>query len=279
MTDRFVKSWNILARGLRERFPGREVYVGAWAYGPERTPPVREVLEKNLVIGFVSSFPLLGQKQRAAEGVEYYLIAQLAWDPLQDASAVLEDYYRRGFGSAAEDIKKYFELMEQVHYAILERTRTAIGRFIERNKVFEELYTPEVLSQAEGFLRDAAEKAAGGPEVYGKRVAFIQVGLDLTKLQVEILRVMDEVRESGGKATAAVKRAVELCDRREKLLQENLNGFAVGYTQLIQANTSRGGRDDYQGPPSAAFLKAAGLKQKGVGPQRPSRRAKGRKSF
>ncbi len=326
LTDRHVKSWNILARELRKRFPGREVYVGAWGYNVNRTPPVREVLEKNLVIGFVSGFPFLGEKQRAAdkllwkgwaekasnlvyrpnlfhysggelalsavamrrtiedfrflaenrcvglnidsipehwaaEGVEYYLIAQLAWDPLQDANAVLTDYYRRGFSGAAQDVKKYFELMEQVQYSVLERTRPAIGRFIERNDIFKEIYTPEILSQADGFLRDAAKQVAGGPEVYGKRVAFLQVGLDLTKLQIEILRVMDQVRESGGRATAAVKRAVELCDRREKLLQENLEGFAVGYTQLIRATArTAGGRDDYQGPPSAAFLKAAGLK-------------------
>lgn len=59
MTDRYVKFWNILARKLKERFPGREIYLTALAYGPSTPGPVVEALEDNIVIGYVGKFPLI----------------------------------------------------------------------------------------------------------------------------------------------------------------------------------------------------------------------------
>jgi hypothetical protein len=58
MTDRYVTFWNILARKLKERFPDREVYVSAFAYGPG-TPVPEKKLEDNIVIGYVGKFPLM----------------------------------------------------------------------------------------------------------------------------------------------------------------------------------------------------------------------------
>ncbi|MFA7158481.1 MAG: DUF4838 domain-containing protein, partial [Kiritimatiellia bacterium] len=176
LTDRYIHFWNILARELKERFPGREAMVGALAYGPYITPPVSEVLEKNIAIFYVGHFPLAGdeltqkEKERwkgwaekastmvfrpnlfhysggwlglptiatrrtiedfrflaenkcvgievdtlprcwATQGVQFYLMAQLAYDPMRDGNAVLKDYYRRGFGKAAGEVEQYFSLM------------------------------------------------------------------------------------------------------------------------------------------------------------------------
>jgi hypothetical protein len=58
MTDRYITFWNTLARGLKERFPEREVYVSAFAYGPGTPVPTKKV-EDNVVIGYVGKFPLV----------------------------------------------------------------------------------------------------------------------------------------------------------------------------------------------------------------------------
>ena len=57
LTDRYVTFWNHLARGLRERFPDREVMIGAWAYGVYAIPPVEAELEPEIAIGFVDGTP------------------------------------------------------------------------------------------------------------------------------------------------------------------------------------------------------------------------------
>ena len=74
LTDRYVKFWNILARGLKERFPDRDVWVGAYAYSAYRTPPVAEKLEKNIAIGYVGHFPICSEEARRTEKAHW-----LAW--------------------------------------------------------------------------------------------------------------------------------------------------------------------------------------------------------
>ena len=42
----------------------------------------------------------------ALQGPQYYLMAQMSYDPYLDAEAVMRDYFRRGFGPAAGDIQQ-----------------------------------------------------------------------------------------------------------------------------------------------------------------------------
>ncbi|HWL53564.1 MAG TPA: DUF4838 domain-containing protein [Chthoniobacteraceae bacterium] len=67
LTDRMVRFWNGLGRGLKALAPDREVYVGALAYSRYRTPPVRQVLEDNIIVGYVGAFPLVGPERNAFE--------------------------------------------------------------------------------------------------------------------------------------------------------------------------------------------------------------------
>ncbi len=71
LTDRYVKFWNILARGLKQRFPDREVLVGALAYSAYRTPPVAEKLEPNIAISYVGCFPLDSNANRAMQKADW----------------------------------------------------------------------------------------------------------------------------------------------------------------------------------------------------------------
>lgn len=57
LTDRYARWWNILSERITERFPGREIYVGAWAYNAYRTPPVETELRDNIIIGFIGASP------------------------------------------------------------------------------------------------------------------------------------------------------------------------------------------------------------------------------
>src|SRR5690606_32167426 len=147
---------NICARKLKDHYPDREAFVGAWAYGAYRTPPQEVQLEDNVIVGFISfgtlsvseryeeapekaawlgwadhinylvwrpnffypdrGMPVLFTKNFAddyawladhkmigmdldivyghwaLQGLQYYVIAKLTWDPHRDVDEIIDDY-------------------------------------------------------------------------------------------------------------------------------------------------------------------------------------------
>ena len=56
LSDRQVTFANHLARGLKERFPGKDYYVALLAYGFSRPPPLKAVPDDNVIIVNVAHF-------------------------------------------------------------------------------------------------------------------------------------------------------------------------------------------------------------------------------
>ena len=319
LTDRYVKFWNILARGLRERLPGREAFVGAYAYSGYKTPPVAEKLGPNIAVGYVGHFPLAGDEVTAREkdawkswadkatlmffrpnlfhytggplglpsvaprrtfrdflflaenkcvglqvdglplcwatqGVQYYVMAQFAYDPFQDGEALLKDYYRRGFGPAADPVEAYFNLLEKAHEALLPQIRHSSGWAREAVAVYQRVYADDLLDAAERLLDQAAAATAQGPARHRNRVAFVRSGFDFVRLQVRIMHAMQRLREGKNKDAAAVKEAVDLCARREQLYKDLWPTFAIRSARWYYKSRRMG---DYMGPPSKELLNSA----------------------
>ncbi len=313
--DRYVRYWNTLARGLRERFPDREVYVGAYAYSSYRNAPKDHQLEPNIAIAYVGHFPLANdavtaqEKQAwsdwaamatqmvfrpnlfhysggwvglptlsmqrtiedfrfladhncvglqvdtlprswATQGVQFYLMAQLAYDPYQDGNAILRDFYERGFGPAADTMATYFELMEDAHELILTHIRHSGGFARSAVEFYQQAFNDERLDKAEAILDRAAAELADAPEIFHQRLQFIRDGCTFIRLQMEITRVMERVRESEGKDVEAVREALALHAQREEFSKGRFVTYANWYRPRVI---------DYFGPPSDTFLTAAGL--------------------
>lgn len=311
LSDRHVRYWNILARGLKERFPDRDLSVGAYAYGTYRTPPISQALEPNIVIGYVGHFPLANdavtEQEKAAwegwaakasgmvfrpnlfhysggwlglptvatrrtiadfrwlaehkcvgvevdtlphswatQGVQFYLMAQLAYDPMQDGNAVLKDYYHRAFGPAAGDVERYFQIMEAIHEKSLDGIKHSGAFARQAIALYEQVYTDAELDEAGALLDRAAASAADGPQRYPQRVAFVRVGYDLTRLQIQIMRTMRTVRETEGRDQVAVRKAIALCDAREAMFNEH-QGIALKRAAWYHNSRKL---DDYMGPPT-----------------------------
>ncbi|MCA1808757.1 MAG: DUF4838 domain-containing protein, partial [Lentisphaerae bacterium] len=58
LSDRDITFANRLARGLKERFPDKELYIYMLAYGHSRPAPVAAVPDDNVIIGNVANFLL-----------------------------------------------------------------------------------------------------------------------------------------------------------------------------------------------------------------------------
>lgn len=124
----------------------------------------------------------------------YYVLGQLAWNPDQDGEAILADFYDRGFGPAAGSVAAYWSLMEENRNAFFEGVETHQGYSVPGMR-WREIYTNEVLAEAQEFLTQAAAEAEGS-ELYAERVALVQWGLDYTRIMLDIIDLMARYRES-----------------------------------------------------------------------------------
>ncbi len=200
------------------------------------------------------------------QGPMYYLMAQLAWDPLQDGEAVLADYYARAFGPAAKPMRAYFDVMEAAHQAIIERPDWIhSGRMAKPLSEFmiAEAFSPDVLAKGRVHLKEAAELAAGNPK-YTERVKFFSKGVDFTEQLIATMKVMNRVRESGGKDLEAVAEAQQLVAAREAFFDaEDAYAKKTGGIPPISAHrfrvtyTQTRNMFDHLGPVSEVFLEAA----------------------
>lgn len=199
----------------------------------------------------------------ATQGPQYYLMAQLAWNPHVDHRAVLDDYCRRGFGQAAQDIAAYWAAMETARDKLMASPDLRIGSRYRLTVIAaaEQVYTPKFFQRADPLLRQAAANVAAGPEVYAQRVAFVRAGFDVFRSMIECIPLMKRVRESGGKDAEAVRQAQANWQTMEAIRrQAGPHAFNFSFILARMRSGYMGGVEDYLGPPSEKFLKAAGLR-------------------
>ena len=122
----------------------------------------------------------------ATQGLNYYVLGKLLWDPNQDVDVLFDDYCRSGFGSGAESIKKYFLRLEEL-----------TNQIAEGQLHMTVPYTPEVVAGLRGLL-DQADKATRDEPAANKRVEFIRSGLEYTDAFAAFFRLEAEHKASGG---------------------------------------------------------------------------------
>jgi len=149
----------------------------------------------------------------ATLGPQLYVMAQLLWDPSKNGREILDDYYRRGFGPAADDVRAYFEMMEAARMEFVKEHGYGSGVFN-----FPRLYTGELLREAGGHLEIAAEKAETS-EIYRTRVAFVQAGLDWTALLIENVAAMNAYWQK--KDDALARQVIANWETMEQLCQDH----------------------------------------------------------
>jgi hypothetical protein len=160
----------------------------------------------------------------AAHGPQYYVMAQLVWDPQVDAEAVLDDYYARAFGPASEEVREYYETLEseRMKFTAADGESSVFG--------FPKLYSPELLRTSQARL-DRAAAAVPADSLYARRVAFVQAGLDYTRLTVENIGLMAGYWTTKDAAVAA--RVKENWSKIEQLIAAHPHAINGGPVRSI----------------------------------------------
>jgi hypothetical protein len=155
--------------------------------------------------------------QWACAGLNYYVAAKLAWNPLKPVEDIVNDYCEKGFGTAAPAVKKYFAALEKV------TDRVAA----ERNKGEEisSVYTTADLKELREVLY-GAKVLAGDDRAVLARIAFLAEALDFADVEVPVYRAIAQTHQS--KPSQAQKDSFrKLLDHRKAYIRQHLSSRAV----------------------------------------------------
>ncbi len=158
------------------------------------------------------------------QGPLYYLLAHLAWNPNQDGYKILEDYYRRGFGPAAGQLKAYWTLLEETR-----------NRKVDGNLPFGKAYDEEFFKGAANLLDEADVVLSKEPEIYRKRVAHVRAGLGFTRLMVETMELKEQYEKSKKQDTKIADRLRENMKKLKDIIQAQPTNY-MGVSAGIQQN-------------------------------------------
>lgn len=173
----------------------------------------------------------------STQGPHYYTLAHLAWDPQTDVAALMDDYYERGYGPAAADVKAYWQLME--------RTRMEfVAEEPSRHRAFHlpRKYTPELFARAQSHLDAAAAKLTAAEEKYRRRLHFIRCGLDYARLVADTRAWMDKLEASKGKDDDAKAHVLANWTRAAQMKQ-NFPEHAINWGAVFRAPDGKSGGD------------------------------------
>jgi len=153
----------------------------------------------------------------ACAGLNYYVAAKLAWNPLAPVEVIVQDYCRKGFGTAASAVKEYFAALEQV------TDRVAAER--KPGERIASVYTVADLRRLRGMLTQAKVLAGDDPEVLA-RIAFLAEAIDFADIEVPLYRAAAQTpRSRHSRAEMADVR--KLVDRRRAYIRQHLTSRAV----------------------------------------------------
>ena len=159
----------------------------------------------------------------ATQGPLYYLLAHLAWNPYQDGYAILDDYYRRGFGPAARQLKAYWTLLEETR-----------NRIVDGKVTFPQAYDSAFYKRAAGLLDEADAVVAKAPEIYRRRIAHVRAGLEFTRKTNEVRELMDRYKKSKGQDKEAADRVRALWKEIDPITKEKENYFYLNEVMNIR---------------------------------------------
>jgi hypothetical protein len=108
----------------------------------------------------------------ATQGLNYYVVARLHWNPEQDVDALIDDYCQAGFGPAAKSVRRYFDGLEAL-----------------MDEAADKKEKPATIFHARGLAKlrkelEQAQREAGGDAMIAKRVEFLETGLRWTEIEV-----------------------------------------------------------------------------------------------
>ena len=158
-------------------------------------------------------------------GNEWFLAAELLWNPGQNVEAILDDFYTTGFGSAAGPVRAYFDLI-RVSFA-----RAAAQLPFSEDETHPDTWVlptfDPIRAEADQLIARARATADKTDDPHLRtRIGYVANGWEWTKIQCDVLRAITAYRKEPSRNKAG--EIVELLTRREAFIAKH--GRAGDYT-------------------------------------------------
>ena len=171
----------------------------------------------------------------------YYILAKLLWNPAADVPALVDDYCRIGFGSAAGAVKMYFmqlaALTNELAAGIasdlageLRPEEDEPARGLDPDSIYAVIpkyYGPARLAPLRAILARATAAARGDAGIL-RRIAFLGRGLDYAAQQARVFALATARTPDRTLLTAALS-------ERQAVFQDiyDRDYFAIGFPRLL----------------------------------------------
>jgi hypothetical protein len=153
MLDDALKKWAKICPGGILLYE----YYFKWAWLNAPFPIIHKLkkdypyFHKKNVIGVYSQWT---EKNMWTLGLNYYIAGRLLWNANANVNAILDEFYRKFYGSAYKEMKKYYELFE--------KSAEDSNCYISSNSPYYEIleiFDDETLMEAGEILSEARKKA------------------------------------------------------------------------------------------------------------------------
>lgn len=160
------------------------------------------------------------------QGTNLYMLARIHDKPEIGVSKILDEYYS-GFGAAAPQVKKYFDLLENV------TSEKATPDFYKKHTTgswasfliaADKIYTPDVIEKARQILTQAASAVKGDSDAE-KKVEFLKKGLLHTELELKTITAFNKYKAGSGNVNLEndyIKSLRELDKYRKSIEKDNV---------------------------------------------------------
>ena len=183
----------------------------------------------------------------AVNGLNYYVLARLLWNPSADAEAIKADYIGKGFGKASAPVRRYVDRLE-ARWKELAGKRIGMDRaspatFRTRTGAFPRPWR-------EACRKDLAEAAAlaDGPE--RRRVGFLRRGFDYVEMTLEASEKTLALLESGWKTGPEItapanapssdfQAALDAGEKRDRYVEALKQQYVISYVRVRYNDRNR----------------------------------------
>ena len=175
----------------------------------------------------------------STQGLHYYVLTQLAWNPYCNKEIITNDYFDRMYNDGAKAMKKYWELIETTRQKHFDRYNSKHSRFF-----VHETYDDHFFQLAESYIKEAKlANDRNDNAKYNKRIEFTEEGLVFTKSIVKIRGLMSVLEKD------VKNKEIELLIEKEwneiNTLKLKMNPLAINfnYVKYIKGHSERGSYD------------------------------------
>jgi hypothetical protein len=166
-------------------------------------------------------------------GLNYYVLSKLLWNPHADVDAIVTDFCKSGFGTAAPAIQDYFDAVERQTNRIAAINAWGRGKLPELEML--PLWTPQVLSELQGHLDRARTLTKNSQDL--DRIGFLQVGMDYVRLQLAAVDAVRKAKESPTPENVAARK--QTLEARQQFYRLYKTSFAINVPMALFRQSSR----------------------------------------